>query len=365
MASRRNSSFPPQKVERLLLKHGRRNVKAENLPDKFIKFTKDIVHTLVEMPWRKLLFIVIMTFFTTWTFFGIVYYVIAWTNGDLVFDEITGERMIGDRDPCIMGARTFAGFFLHSVESQVSTGYGTWYPSEECPSAITALITQLVFGLIIDSAIVGIVIQKLTRPPKHVYKEFSKHAVICLRDDKYCLLFRIADFRHTRSIDSKIRAYLFEDVLTEENYIEKRQSRLKIEESGRLFMLWPQIACHIIDKNSPLYRMGPRDFAEMNFEIIIGHKGESSYSGHTTQARTSYLAREVLWGFRFVNITSFDDENECFVADVDAMDDIKQVEMPQYSAKVYDQLKTVGDGNEIVWRSELRRFDVDMIESAM
>ena len=83
-----------------------------------------------------------------------------------------------------------------------------------------------------------------------------------MRDDKYCLLFRIADFRNTRSIDSKIRAYLFEDVLTEENYIEKRQSRLKIEGSGRLFMVWPQIACHIIDKNSPLYRMGPREFAE-------------------------------------------------------------------------------------------------------
>ena len=103
----------------------------------------------------------------------------------------------------------------------------------------------------------------------------------------------------------------------------------------------------------------------LSFEIIIGHKGESSYSGHTTQARTSYLAREILWGFRFVNIASFDDDNECFIADVDAMDDIEQVDMPQYSAKVYDELKRVVDGNERVWRSELRRFDIDMIESAM
>ena len=68
MSARRNSSFPPQKIERLLFKHGRRNVKALNLPEKFIKFAKDIVHTLVEMPWRKLLFIVVLTFFTTWTF---------------------------------------------------------------------------------------------------------------------------------------------------------------------------------------------------------------------------------------------------------------------------------------------------------
>lgn len=102
-----------------------------------------------------------------------------------------------------------------------------------------------------------------------------------------------------------------------------------------------------------------------SFEIIIGHKGESSYSGHTTQARTSYLAREVLWGYRFVNIASFDDENECFVADVDAMDEVEEVDMPQYSAKVYNELKKAGDGSEMVWRSELKRFDVDMIESVM
>lgn len=102
-----------------------------------------------------------------------------------------------------------------------------------------------------------------------------------------------------------------------------------------------------------------------SFEIIIGHKGESSYSGHTTQARTSYLAREVLWGYRFVNIASFDDENKCFVADVDAMDEVEEVDMPEYSAKVYEELKKADDESVTVWRSELRRIDVDMIESVM
>jgi hypothetical protein len=100
-----------------------------------------------------------------------------------------------------------------------------------------------------------------------------------------------------------------------------------------------------------------------SFEIIIGHKGESSYSGHTTQARTSYLAREVLWGYRFVNLASFDDENECFVADVDAMDDVEKVDMPLYSAKMYDELKSVDDGDEMVSRNEMIGMNVDVIES--
>jgi hypothetical protein len=219
------------------------------------------VHTLIEAKWRHLLLFLILAYFTSWTFFGIVYMFIAWIHGDLRFDPTTGERI--NVVPCIIGAKTFSGFFLLSVESQVSTGYGTWYPSEECSDAITALIIQLIVGLVIDAAIVGIVYQKLTRPPKYSYQEFSKHAVVCQRDDKFCLLIRVADFRHTRSIDSKVRCYLFEEATTVEGeYVGKRQKRLKIEGSGRVFMIWPQTVCHVIDENSPLYGYGPMDFAD-------------------------------------------------------------------------------------------------------
>ena len=54
-------------------------------------------------------------------------------------------------------------------------------------------------------------------------------------------------------------------------------------------------------------------------------KGESQYSGHTTQAKTSYLAHEIKIGFRFVNMISFDEVNECFFADVDKMDQIEEI----------------------------------------
>jgi potassium inwardly-rectifying channel subfamily J len=263
---------------------------------------------------------------------------IAWIHGDLKFDPVTGARV--NAVPCIMGATSFSGFFLLSVESQVSTGYGTWYPSEECSDAITALIVQLIVGLVIDAAIVGIVYQKLTRPPKYSYSEFSKHAVVCQRDEKFCLLFRVADFRQTRSIDSKIRAYLFEEGRTKEGEsIGKRQKRLKIEASGRVFMIWPQTVCHVIDETSPLYGYGPMDFEDGRFEIIVGLKGESSYSGHTTQARASYLPHEVLWGYRFLNIVTYDNEVESFVADVEMMDETERVNMPQCSAKTFDMRK--------------------------
>ena len=73
----------------------------------------------------------------------------------------------------------------------------------------------------------------------------------------------------------------------------------------------------------------------------MGLKGESSYSGHTTQARASYLPHEVLWGYRFLNIVTFSDEIESFVADVEMMDEVERVSIPQCSAKVYAMRKRV------------------------
>jgi Inward rectifier potassium channel C-terminal domain len=66
--------------------------------------------------------------------------------------------------------------------------------------------------------------------------------------------------------------------------------------------------------------------------------GESGYSGHTTQSRTSYLESEVFWGYQFTNIVNYDYGNECYVADVTLIDEIKRVEMPQCSAKEFETL---------------------------
>lgn len=105
---------------RVVKKFGTRNVKALNLPQKFLRYFKDGVHTLVEARWRFLFLFIAFSYFTSWTFFAAFYWIIALSHGDLRFNETTGERIV--EVPCIIGAKTFSGFFLLSVEAQVSTG---------------------------------------------------------------------------------------------------------------------------------------------------------------------------------------------------------------------------------------------------
>lgn len=288
----------------------------------------------IEAQWRWVLAAYVFAYFGSWTLFAVLYYVVGWAHGDLEFDPETGQRLGEGAEECIRGAINFPGFFLMSVESQVSTGYGEKYPTEECSEAIFLLIVQLVFGVVVDATMVGIVYTKLTRPPKYADFKFSRKAVICQRDGVLCMIFRVADFKQAHSIDSKIRAYLFEEKITEEGErVSKSQQRLKLDNNGRVFLIWPQTVCHSIDKTSPFYDMSARDLIQRRFEIVLCLTGISSHTGQMTQARTSYLSKEMFWGHRFINVINYDSKAGCYVIDVDKLDVTEQVDTALCSAQ--------------------------------
>lgn len=72
-------------------------------------------------------------------------------------------------------------------------------------------ILQIVTGIMIDGALVGIIYTKLVQPPRRPFDfKFSQNAVICQRDSKLCLLFRVCDPSELHVVATKVRAYLIE-----------------------------------------------------------------------------------------------------------------------------------------------------------
>lgn len=293
----------------------------------------------MEAQWRWVILVYLLTYFSSWLLFATLYYVVGWAHGDLEFDAETGQRLGEGAEECFRATVNFVGFFLLSVESQVTTGYGEHYPTEECPEAIFVLIVQLTFSVIIDATMIGVVYTKIIRPPKYASFKFGKNAVICQRDGKLCLIFRVADFKQAQTIDSKVRAYLFEEKITAEGeHAGKIQTRLKLEHNGRVLLIWPQTVCHYIDKTSPFYDMSAQDLIERRFEILISLSGNSSHTGMTTQTRTSYLSNEILWGHRFVNVISYDAEIGSYVTHIDKLDDVEPVDTALCSARRLDEI---------------------------
>lgn len=64
----------------------------------------------------------------------------------------------------------------------------------------------------------------------------------------------------------------------------------------------------------------------------------SRNTGQMTQARASYLSNEILWGYRFTNIVSYDDELEFYVTDIHRLDEIEQVDTALCSAHRLEEI---------------------------
>ncbi|XP_052893440.1 ATP-sensitive inward rectifier potassium channel 8-like [Anopheles moucheti] len=328
-------------VTRVVNKIGQRNVRTCNLPQRSIRFVKDLVTTLVEEQWRYALLVFVASYVGSWVLFAGLWYILSYAHGDLMQDPTTGERLGDGVMPCVDGATTFPGFLLFSMETQISTGYGAKVPTEECPESFGLLTIQLIVGLLIDGAILGVVYAKLVRPPQKISEmKFSRRAVICQRDGQLCFVFRICDRKWQHAIETKVTAVMLESKRTAEGeLIEKCESYLKLENDGRLVLLWPVTACHVIDRDSPLYDLSAAELLERRLEIVITITGGTMTTGQINQARTSYVPSEICWGHRFCNMVEYDTRKQSYVAVNERMHDIEQVDTPLCSARQLDILK--------------------------
>ncbi|KHJ90275.1 inward rectifier potassium channel [Oesophagostomum dentatum] len=90
---------------------------------------------------------------------------------------------------------------------------------------------------------------------------------------------------------------------------------------------------------SPLYDVGEADLKNAKFEIIAILEGVVESVGSTTQARTSYLPSEILWGKRFEKLVHYKKENGQYNIDFCKFHNVYSVKTPSCSAKELDELR--------------------------
>lgn len=292
---------------RFVKKNGQCNVVFNNMEDKPRRYLADIFTTCVDIRWRYLLLIFTTTFLLSWLLFGVVFWGVALAHGDFdlhlpVKDGDSSEEL--EWKPCILHIQGFVGAFLFSIETQTTIGYGFRCVTEECPVAVVTVVIQSIIGCIIDSFMIGTIMAKMVRPKKRAQTLlFSHHAVIALRDGKLCLMFRLGNMRKSHIVEAHVRAQLIRPHVTEEGeYLPLEQTDIDVgydEGLDRLFLVSPLVVVHQINKSSPLYSLSRADLQKQDFEIVVILEGMVEATAMTTQARSSYLAREILWGHRF------------------------------------------------------------------
>ncbi|KAI6201649.1 Inward rectifier potassium channel irk-1 [Aphelenchoides besseyi] len=272
-------------------------------------------------------------------FFTLVYYTIALYHGD--FEHIDNPNW----KPCVSNGDTFFNLYIFSFTTQSTIGYGFRYATDSCPLTIMTMCVQFMTGVVLQTLMAGVIFAKLARPIKRAATIlFSKHAVICQRDGKLCLLFRVGDMRKSSLAEAHIRLQMIKKCVTLENEVLPfHQFDMNVGyDSGldRVFVIWPITICHEIDESSPLYDVSKKSLANSRFEIIAILEGVVESVGSTTQARTSYLPNEILWGKRFEKLVTYQRDNGEYLIDFEKFHNVFDVDMPECSARELDEMRS-------------------------
>lgn len=74
--------------------------------------------------------------------------------------------------------------------------------------AVFLMAAQIVVAYAVEGATIGIMYAKMVRPPCRASNmKFSKRAVICQRDSKLCLVFRVSDSEAIHVMDTTVEAF--------------------------------------------------------------------------------------------------------------------------------------------------------------
>ncbi|XP_046391502.1 G protein-activated inward rectifier potassium channel 3-like isoform X2 [Ischnura elegans] len=337
--------------KRVVLKNGDCNVLQTNISKRRLRYLQDIFTTLVDVQWRWTLLVFALSFILSWLAFAVIWWLIAFTHGDLE----PGNVESSDWRPCVVELKSFASCFLFSVETQHTIGYGSRSTTEECPEAIFVMCLQSITGVMIQAFMVGIVFAKMSRPKNRAQTLlFSRNAVVCQRDGHLCLMFRVGDMRKSHIIGARVRAQLIRSRTTKEGEtLGMYQYELSVgADSDRddVFFIWPMTVVHRIDESSPLYDLSAAEMLRDRFEIVVILEGCIESTGQTTQARSSYLPGEILWGHRFQSLVSFNKSRAGYEVDYSLFNDTYEVDTPLCSAKALAEFYRIQD--------ELRRSDL-------
>ncbi|XP_012058853.1 PREDICTED: G protein-activated inward rectifier potassium channel 3-like [Atta cephalotes] len=349
---------PMRKLRRrAVLKNGDCNVLQSRISRRSLRFLQDIFTTLVDTQWRWTLLCFTLSFLLSWLGFAVIWWLIAFTHGDFEEHHLPPFQVENNWTPCIYNIFSFTSCFLFSIETQHTIGYGSRSTTEECPEAIFIMCLQSIAGVMIQAFMVGIVFAKMTRPKQRTQTLlFSRNAVICQRDGELCLMFRVGDMRKSHIIGASIRAQMIRNKITKEGEILfQHQHELVVGtdgENGDLFFIWPATIIHRINESSPFFNMSAEDMLTERFEIVLILEGTIESTGQTTQARSSYLPQEILWGHRFDPIVSYSKERQGYEVDYSLFNSTTQVDTPLCSGreltefyKAQDDLRHGTDGS--------------------
>lgn len=262
----------------------------------------DLYHGLLTLSWPRFFILISLLYVLTNSLFALAY--------------LAGGN-------CIANARpgSFQDAFYFSVQTMATIGYGSMYPRNDYANTIVAI--QAFFALWGVAMVTGLAFSRFSKPTARVI--FSRIAVIAPFNGVQTLMYRTANQRFNQILEAQQRATLIRDEVTSDGDYMRRFYDLTLVRSQSPIFALTWTVMHIIDENSPLYKLSAKDLSEQQAEIVITLTGIDETVSQTIHTRHSFVASEILWNMKFVDIISRTPEGKR-VVDYTRFHDVKSIE---------------------------------------
>ena len=246
---------------------------------------RDPYHWLLQLTWPRFFLML-----------AALYLAVNFIFAGLYFVDLRG---IGNARP-----GSFGDAFFFSVETLATIGYGMMYPQSFYANAVMTL--EALFGMMSVAVFAGIVFARFSRPTARVL--FTSVAVIGPAEGIPTLMFRAANRRHNQILEAQISVAMVQNETTVEGRLMRRFHDLKLARGRNPVFALTWTVLHPIDEASPLFGRSPQEIAAGEIEIVVTLTGIDETFAQPIHARHSFVAEDLRWNARFVDILGWTDD---------------------------------------------------------
>jgi inward rectifier potassium channel len=217
----------------------------------------------------------------------------------------------------------FIDVFFFSSQTFTTVGYGRIAPVGFMASLVATF--EAFLGLLAFAIATGLFYGRFSRP--RAYLRFSDIAVISPFLDTTALMFRLAPYKNNALTDADVivsaAIEVIEDGIPKSNFY---RLETRLNKISTLALNWTVV--HVIDENSPFYGFSEDDFKNIDIEIIVQVRAFDEVFSNTVVQRSSYVAREIIFGAKFVPMYYPNKDNQSTILDLDKINEHQKMDLP-------------------------------------
>jgi inward rectifier potassium channel len=239
----------------------------------------------VRLTWPQFLLLLFTVYLGVNCFFAILYFAVPGT--------------VATARPGV-----FTDYFFFSFETLATVGYGAMYPASFYGHMVASF--EIMCGITFNAILTGLTFVRFSKPrPKFI---FADHPVVAMHDGKPTLMLRIGNGGADVLADAKAEISLLLATQSTEGTRFRRAHALRLVRGKIPVFPLSWTLMHVIDKESPLFGLDADGFIAADARLFVSFEARDPQLASVIHDLRNYGPEEVLFGMRYTDIISEDDE---------------------------------------------------------